>query len=50
LDAIGNFAVNGSGGINASDADWWSGFLPADSNAFLFDPLTGIDDWNLGLQ
>lgn len=50
LDAIGNFAVNGSGGINPNDADWWSGFLPADSNAFLFDPLTGIDDWNLGLQ
>ena len=50
LDAIGNFAVNGSGGINAADADWWSGFLPADSNAFIFDPLTGMDDWNLGLQ
>lgn len=50
LDAIGNFAVNGSGGMNPSDADWWSGFLPADSNTFMFDPLSGIDDWNLGLQ
>jgi hypothetical protein len=50
LDAIGNFAVNGSGGINPSDADWWSGFLPADPNTFIYDPLTGIDDWNLGLQ
>ena len=50
LDAIGNFAVNGSGGINASDADWWSGFLPADPNFFQFDQLTGMDDWNLGLQ
>lgn len=50
LDAIGNFAVNGSGGINPSDADWWSGFLPADPNTFMYDPLTGIDDWSLGLQ
>ena len=50
LDAIGNFAVNGSGGINASDADWWSGFLPADPNTFMYDSLTGMDDWNLGLQ
>ena len=50
LDAIGNFAVNGSGGVNPSDADWWSGFLPADSNTFMFDPLSGFDDWNLGLQ
>jgi hypothetical protein len=50
LDAIGNFAVNGSGGVNPSDTDWWSGFLPADSNTFMFDPLSGFDDWNLGLQ
>ncbi|KAF2162787.1 hypothetical protein M409DRAFT_26642 [Zasmidium cellare ATCC 36951] len=50
LDAIGNFAVNGNGGNIANDAEWWSGFLPADSNNFLFDGLTGMDDWNLGLQ
>ncbi|KXT06846.1 hypothetical protein AC578_7187 [Pseudocercospora eumusae] len=51
LDAIGNFAINGNGGAAISDADWWSGFLPADSNNFLFDTLSGIDDWNnLGLQ
>ncbi|EME84251.1 uncharacterized protein MYCFIDRAFT_107328, partial [Pseudocercospora fijiensis CIRAD86] len=30
LDAIGNFAINGNGGAAISDADWWSGFLPAD--------------------
>lgn len=51
LDAIGNFAVNGNGGAVMSDADWWSGFLPADSNNFLFDQLSSMDDWNnLGLQ
>jgi hypothetical protein len=51
LDAIGNFAVNGNGGTTSNDADWWSGFLPADSNTFLFDTLSGIDDWNnLGPQ
>ena len=51
LDAIGNFAVNGNGGTNLGDAEWWSGFLPADSNNFLFDTLPGVDDsWNLGLQ
>ncbi|KAI5362464.1 hypothetical protein Slin15195_G061210 [Septoria linicola] len=51
LDAIGNFAVNGNGGAAISDADWWSGFLPADSNNFLFDQLSNMDDWsNLGLQ
>ena len=50
LDAIGNFAVNGNGGANVGESEWWSGFLPADSNSFLFDPLTGFDDWNLGLQ
>ena len=50
LDAIGNFAVNGSGGVNQSEADWWSGFLPADPNTFMYDALTGIDDWSLGLQ
>ncbi|KAK3719976.1 hypothetical protein LTR37_004099 [Vermiconidia calcicola] len=50
LDAIGNFAVNGNGGANVGESEWWSGFLPADSNSFLFDPLTGLDDWNLGLQ
>lgn len=51
LDAIGNFVVNGGNGVsNGSDAEWWSGFLPADSNNFLFDSLPGMDDWNLGLQ
>lgn len=51
LDAIGNFAVNGNGGASISDTDWWSGFLPADSNNFLFDTQSGLDDWdNLGLQ
>lgn len=49
LDAIGNFAVNGNGGA-VNDAEWWSGFLPADSNNFLFDSLPGMDDWTLGLQ
>lgn len=51
LDAIGNFAVNGGGANNLNnDAEWWSGFLPADSNNFLFDTLPGMDDWSLGLQ
>ena len=51
LDAIGNFAVNGSGPtMNPADNEWWSGFLPADSNNFLFDTLPGMDDWSLGLQ
>jgi hypothetical protein len=50
LDAIGNFAVNGNGGL-INDAEWWSGFLPADSNNFLFDTLPGMDEWNLsGMQ
>lgn len=49
LDAIGNFAVNGSGGANAGEVEWWSGFLPADSSNFLFDTLPMMDDpnWNL---
>lgn len=51
LDAIGNFAVNGSNGAtNVNDAEWWSGFLPADSTNFLFDTLPGMDNWDLGLQ
>ncbi|PIA94108.1 hypothetical protein CB0940_07999 [Cercospora beticola] len=51
LDAIGNFAVNGNGGAAINDADWWSGFLPADSGNFLFDQLSNMEDWtNLGLQ
>ncbi|EME45013.1 hypothetical protein DOTSEDRAFT_128825 [Dothistroma septosporum NZE10] len=50
LDAIGNFAINGNGGVTINDAEWWSGFLPADSNNFLFETLPGMDDWNLGLQ
>lgn len=50
LDAIGNFAVNGNGGAALTDAEWWSGFLPADSNNFLFETLPGMDEWNLGLQ
>lgn len=50
LDAIGNFAVNGNDGNNlGGDAEWWSGFLPADSNNSLFDGLTDMD-WNIGLQ
>lgn len=48
LDAIGNFAVNGGGQMN--DSEWWSGFLPTDSNNFLFDTLPNMDDWSLGLQ
>ncbi|KAI7165527.1 hypothetical protein D0869_10124 [Hortaea werneckii] len=52
LDAIGNFVVNGNQGLSTSmnDPGWWSGFLPADSNNFLFDTLPGMDDWDLGLQ
>ena len=49
LDAIGNFAVNGNNGGNIGDAEWWSGFLPADSNNFLFETVPGMDDWNLGI-
>lgn len=49
LDAIGNFVVDGNVGNNAGDAEWWSGFLPADSSNFLFDTLPGMNDWNLGL-
>jgi hypothetical protein len=48
LGAIGEFAVNGNGGL-VNDAEWWSGFLPADSNNFLFDNNFGMDDWNLGV-
>ena len=51
LDAIGNFAVNGNSGQLASDAEWWSGFLPTDSSNLLFDNLpSGMDDWNIGLE
>ncbi|KAK5134201.1 hypothetical protein LTR08_006861 [Meristemomyces frigidus] len=51
LDAIGNFAVNGNNGASGTnDPAWWSGFLPADSNNFLFDGVPGMDDWDLGLQ
>ena len=49
LDAIGNFAVNGNVNTTFGDSNWWSGFLPADSNNFLFDGLSGMDDWTLGL-
>lgn len=50
LDAIGNFALGtGNANINIGDAEWWSGFLPADSNNFLLDTLPGMNDWNLGL-
>lgn len=50
LDAIGNFAVNGNNGNQINDAEWWSGFLPADSNNFLFEGLPGMDDWSIQLQ
>lgn len=52
LDAIGNFAVNGNtqASSNVNDPEWWSGFLPADSNNFLFETLPGMDNWDLGLQ
>lgn len=50
LDAIGNFAVNGNNGNQITDAEWWSGFLPADSNNFLFEGLPGMDNWDLQLQ
>lgn len=50
LDAIGNFALNGNGGATMNDSEWWSGFLPADSNNFLFDTLPGMDNWDLSLQ
>ena len=49
LDAIGNFAVHGNEGANIGGSEWWSGFLPADSNNFMFDTLPGMDDWNSGL-
>jgi hypothetical protein len=50
LDAIGNFAVNGSGGTTTNDANFWQGFLPADySNNFLFDTLPDMDIWNMGV-
>ncbi|KAK5170549.1 uncharacterized protein LTR77_005137 [Saxophila tyrrhenica] len=48
LDAIGNFAVNGNGGA-MGDLDFWSGFLPADSNNFMFDNVADMDVWNVGL-
>ena len=47
LDAIGDFVVNGN--ATANDAEWWSGFLPADSNNFMFDGLPGMDDMSFGL-
>jgi hypothetical protein len=51
LDAIGNFAVNGNNGNNlSSEFEWWSGFLPADSNNFLLDTLPNMENWDLGLQ
>nr|POF22160.1 hypothetical protein CFP56_36245 [Quercus suber] len=50
LDAIGNFAVNGGAGINPSDVEWWSGFLPADSNNLPYDGGSGLDDWNMGMS
>jgi hypothetical protein len=50
LEAIGNFAVNGNERNSfTNDTEWWSGFLPADSNNFLFDTLPGMDDWSAGL-
>jgi hypothetical protein len=47
LDAIGNFAVNGN--VHTNDAEWFSGFLPADQSNFMFEGLPGMDDWSLGL-
>ena len=49
LDAIGNFALGNNPGANVGDAEWWSGFLPADSNNFLFETLPNMDDWDLSL-
>lgn len=49
LDAVGNFALNGNGGNAVGDAEWWSGFLPADS-ANLWDTMPGMEDWSLGIQ
>ena len=49
LDAIGNFAEYGNVSGVAGDTSWWSGFLPADSNNFLYDTLPAMDDWNLAL-
>lgn len=48
LDAIGDFAVNGTGRGAAMDSDFWAGFLPAESGNFLFDDALGAD-WNMAM-
>lgn len=50
LDAIGNFALNGNDGLPSNEAEWWTGFLPADSNPF-GDGLGfgSMDDWSMAL-
>lgn len=50
LHAIGDFAVNGNnGGNGVNDTEWWSGFLPADSNSFLFEGLQNVESWDPGM-
>ena len=47
LDAIGNFALNGNEPLN-TDAEWWTGFLPAESNPFGgMGGANAMDDWLL---
>lgn len=48
LDAIGNFALNGNEGMN-TDTEWWSGFLPTDSNPFGAPSFNTMEDWALAL-
>lgn len=49
LEAVGRFVVNGSSGLEANDANWWSGFLPADSNSFLYSNMPDLDSWDPGV-
>lgn len=47
LDAIGNYALNGNDGL-ASDAEWWTGFLPTDSGPFgNLNSMGSMDSWNM---
>ncbi|QIW95388.1 hypothetical protein AMS68_000906 [Peltaster fructicola] len=49
LEAVGRFVVNGNSGLEATEADWWSSFLPADPNSFLYSNMPDLDGWDPGV-
>ncbi|KAK4994898.1 hypothetical protein LTR66_005167 [Elasticomyces elasticus] len=50
LDAIGNFALNGNGGVSGDNSEWWTNFLPTDAGGFgaLDGFISNDEPFNLG--